>query len=114
MASIFSIAGRLYGNLARSDAGRDTVRALEDARRAVMREAGVARVRVRIAILKRKRTVHLALLGKTVHRLITNEVDPGTHAQVDTIISVLGEIDREIAAEEGELAVRRGENTSGG
>jgi hypothetical protein len=106
MTSIFKIAGRLYGRAARSETAKSASRAFEAAKRAVVRETGIAQVRLRIALLKRKRTAHLTLLGKTVHRLIKNEVDPSTHPQVRAIIAVLGEIEYEIAEAEADLRRR--------
>jgi len=109
MTSVFKIAGRLYGRAARSDAVKGAVRSFDIVKRTVAREAGIAQVRLRVLFLRRKLTAHLALLGKTVHRLIRNEVDPSAHPQVRIIIAVLGEIEREIAAAEEEL--RRRENS---
>ena len=109
MTNIFKIAGRLYGRAARSDAVKSAVRSFDMAKRSVVREAGIAQMRLRITFLRRKHTVHLTLLGKTVHRLIKNEIDPSTHPQVRTIIAVLGEIECEIAAAEEELRRRAGE-----
>lgn len=106
MTSIFKIAGRLYGQAMRSETAKSASRAVEAAKRAVVRETGIAQVRLRIALLRRKRTAHLTLLGKTVHRLVKNEVEPSTHPQVRTIIKVIGEIECEIAAEETEFRRR--------
>ena len=107
MTSIFKIAGRLYGRAMRSETMRNAARSADAVKRAVAREAGIAQMRLRIAFLRRKHTAHLALLGKTVHRLITNEVDPSAHPQVLAIIAVLGEIECEIAAAEKELERRQ-------
>jgi hypothetical protein len=110
MTSIFKIAGRLYGQAMRSETAKSASRAVGMAKRAVVRETGIAQVRLRIALLRRKRTAHLTLLGKTVHRLIKNEVDPSTHSQVRAIIAVLEEIEGEIAAEEEELGRRQADS----
>lgn len=110
MTSIFKIAGRLYGQAMRSETAKSASRAVEAAKRAVVRETGIAQVRLRVALLRRKRTAHLTLLGKTVHRLIKNEVDPSTHPQVRAIIAVLEEIEGEIAAEEEELGRRQADS----
>ena len=106
MTSIFKIAGRLYGRALRSETARNAARAADVVKRTVVREAGIAQMRLRITFLRRKHTIHLTLLGKTVHRLIKNEIDPSTHPQVRTIIAVLGEIECEIAAAEEELRRR--------
>ncbi len=107
MANIFRIAGRLYGRISSTDAAKNAGRALDTARRAVIREAGIARMRLRIAFFRRKHIGHLALLGKRVHRLVTNGVDPGTHPQVREIINTLGSIECEIAAAEAELLMMK-------
>ena len=103
MASIFTIAGRLYGLAVRSDAGKGAARTVESARRAVVREAGLARIRLRIALIRKKYETHLALLGKRVHCLAKNGEDPSHHPQVLEIIGVLGIIEGEIAEAEEEL-----------
>ena len=103
MAHIFRIAGRLYGRLSATDAAKTAGRALEAAKRAVVREASITRMRLRVAFFRRKHTGHLALLGKRVHRLVVNGVDPATHPQVSEIIRTLGSIECEIAAAEAEL-----------
>ena len=103
MANIFRIAGRLYGRLSLSDTAKSAGHAIDSAKKVVVREAMMARMRLRIAFFNRKYTGHLALLGKRVHRLVANGVDPGTHPQVREIISTLGSIEYEIAAAEAEL-----------
>ncbi len=107
MSNIFRMAGRLYGKLSATNTAKNAGRALDAARRAVVREASIARMRLRIAFFRRKHTGHLALLGKRVHRLVTNGVDPATHPQVSEIIRTLGSIECEIAAAEAELMMMK-------
>ena len=103
MTSIFTIVGRLYGRAVRSDAGKGAARAVDVARRTVVRETRLARMRLRAALIRKKFETHLALLGKRVYRLIKNGEDPEYNPQVLEIIEVLGIIEGEIAAAEAEL-----------
>ena len=105
--NIFKSAGRLYGRFLESEAGKSAARGAETLKRTIVREAEITRLRLRAALLRRKRSSHLALLGKRVHRIVTNGADPLTHPQVMEIIQVLGVIDSEVAAAEAELDAAR-------
>lgn len=107
MGGFFTIAGRLYGRFLASGTGKGAARSVETTKRIIVREAGIARLRLRAAFLHRKHAGHLALLGKRVHRLVANGADPAAHPQVGEIIGVLGAIDAEIAAAEAELDAAR-------
>lgn len=106
MANLFKIAGRLYGRAMLSKPVNDTVKA---AKKYVFTEMKLTDLKMRVALLKRKHQTHLTLLGRTVYRLMANEVDPAEHPQVRIILSVLAEIDGEIASAEQELVRRRAE-----
>jgi hypothetical protein len=106
MANIFRIAGRLYGRAVSSRPVNATVKAT---RKYLLTEMKLTDVRLRVTFLKRKLKAHFTLLGRTVFRLTRNGVDPMNHPQVQTIFRVLGEIEHEIAAAEGELRRRRAE-----
>jgi len=105
--NIFKTAGRLYGLFLASEAGKNAARGAETLKRTIAREAEITRLRLRAVLLRRKRTSHLALLGKRVHRIVTNGADPLTHPQVMEIIQVLGAIDVEITSAEAELDAAR-------
>ena len=100
MAQFFRIMGRLAGQAIKSHA---IDRAVATAAGYITSEVRLAEVRLRLAILRRKRTRHLTILGRTVYRLLANNIDPAVDARVATISRVLREIDGEIAAVEHEL-----------
>ena len=100
MAPFFRIMGRLAGQAIKTHAIDRAVVAVAGY---VASEARLAEVRLRLAILRRKRTRHLTILGRTVYRLLANNIDPEVDARVATISRVLREIDSEIAAVEHEL-----------
>ncbi|MHB9028791.1 MAG: hypothetical protein ACYC9O_08480 [Candidatus Latescibacterota bacterium] len=106
MANIFRIAGRLYGRAVSSGPVSATMKATK---KYFLTEMKLTDIRLRAAFLKRKLKAHLTLLGRTVFRLTRNGIDPLNHPQVQTIFRVLGEIEYEIAATEGELQRRRAE-----
>lgn len=106
MANLFKIAGRLYGRAMQSKPVSETVKVT---RKYFFTEMKLTDIRIRIAVLKRKRTVHLTLLGRTVYRIIANGGDPPNHPQILNILSVLGEIDSEIDSSESECVRRRAE-----
>lgn len=106
MANIFLVAGRLYGRAMHSKPVTATVKAT---RKYVFAEMKLTDIRLRIAFLRRKFKAHLTLLGRTVYRITANGGDSMCHPQVQTIFRVLGEIEYEIAAAEGELERRRAE-----
>ena len=58
-------------------------------------------------MLRKKRERHLIILGRTFYRLMSNDVPPFGASQVNTTLKVLGEIDLEIEAVEGELERRK-------
>ena len=104
MASIFTIAGRITGIfLAEPAIGR----AVRSARDYVSEEMQLAQIRMRRELLKKKRERHLVILGRTIHRLIANGVDPFENPQVNTVIRVIGEIDFETETTEFELEKRK-------
>lgn len=104
MASLFRIAGRLYGRAVHSKPVSSAVKATG---KYVLTEMKLADLRLRVVFLKRKLKAHYTLLGRTVFRLTRNGIDPFSHHQVQTILRVLGEIEYEIAAAEEELRRRR-------
>ncbi len=106
MASIFHIAGRLYGRAIHSKPVAATVKVTG---KYVLSEMKLTDVRLRAAFLRKKFQAHLTLLGRTAYRIAANGGDPVHHPQVETIFRVLGEIEYEIAAAEGELERRRTE-----
>ena len=106
MTNLFKIAGRLYGRAMVSKPVSETVNAVK---KYVLTEMKLTDLKVRAAVLKRKRRTHLTMLGRTVYRLTVNDVPPADHPQVRIILSVLTEIDSEIAAAERELVRRRAE-----
>jgi len=106
MANIFKIAGRLYGRAMMSKPVSETVKAMN---KYVFAEMMLTDIKMRAAVLKRKRRTHLTMLGRTVYRLTVNDVPPGGHPQVGNILAVLAEIDEEIRLAEEELLRRREE-----
>lgn len=100
MAPFFSIMGRLAGQAIKAHA---IDRAVATAAGYIASEARLAEVRLRLAILRRKRTRHLTILGRTVYRLLANDINPYGDERVVTLSRVLREIDGEIDAVEHEL-----------
>ena len=104
MAHYIRILGRLAGHAVRSHAFD---RAVTAAAGYFASELKLADLRAKSALLKRKKTNHLRLLGKTVFRLIQNDIDPLSDEHVIKIVNVLNEIGQEIATVEEELKRRR-------
>ncbi len=104
MARLIRILGRLTGKAIRSHAFD---RAISVAADYVVTEMRLTDLRAKRTLLKRKRTNHLRILGRTVHRLLENGVEPMETDQVRTILRVLGEIEDEIGTVEGELERRQ-------
>jgi hypothetical protein len=100
MASIFTIAGRLTGKLLKQPSVAGVVRT---ARQTIYSEIQLSEIRLRLAVLKKKRKRHHTILGRVIFRLISNNVAPFENPQVNTTLIVLREIDLEIEAVEGEL-----------
>ena len=104
MAQLFRIMGRLTGRAVRSQMFD---RAITSAAGYVVSEMRLADIRLKRTFLRQKRTRHVTLLGRTVYRLITNEVNPASDERVAAISRVLGEIDSEIEVVETELQRRK-------
>lgn len=100
MAQFFSIMGRLAGQAMKTHA---IDRAVTTAAGYIASEVRLAEVRLKLAILRRKRTRHLTILGRTVYRLLANDISPAGDERVVTLSRVLREIDGEIEAVEQEL-----------
>ena len=64
-------------------------------------------IKLKRTLLRKKRTQHLTILGRTVYRLLSNDVDPKSDQQIDTLSRVLNEIDGEIETVEQELQRRK-------
>jgi len=106
MINLFKVAGRLAGRALRSQAFN---RGMTVAAGYIVSEMKLTDVRAKRTLLRRKRTNHLILLGRTVYRLILNDVDPLRDDHIHKIVRVLGEIDMEISMIEDELQRRRKE-----
>ncbi|MBN1291511.1 MAG: hypothetical protein JXB48_06695 [Candidatus Latescibacteria bacterium] len=104
MAQIFKTMGRLAGQAVRTQA---VDRAITKARGYIQSEMRLADIRLKLKFLRQKRTRHLTLLGRTVYRLVNNDINPETDERVDTLNRVLHEIDNEVEMVESELQRRR-------
>ena len=104
MAYFFRVVGRLAGQALRSHAVN---RAMAKAAGYVLSEMKLADIKLKLKLLQQKRNRHLNLLGKTIYRLIINEIEPFTNKHTQTITRVLREIDMEIEAVEAELQHRK-------
>ncbi len=112
MAYIMRILGRVAGRAVRSGVF-DHV--LTVAAGIVISEMKVVDLRARRTILRRKFTTHKHLLGRTVYRLMVNDIPPAQHGAVEQIIRVMDEIGTEIGMVDEELRRRRETGrTSGG
>ena len=98
------ILGRFAGRALRSQAVNS---ALHQASGYILREMETADLKVKLGILKKKRSHHIQLLGRTVYRLMENGLDPISDEHTRTITLVLGEIDLEILAVRDEMKRRR-------
>ncbi|MFC1511901.1 hypothetical protein ACFL5H_01740 [Candidatus Latescibacterota bacterium] len=107
MSTIFRIMGRFAGHAMRSHAINMVV---NRASRRVYREMLLADIKIKLGLLRRKRTHHLHLLGRTVYRLASsNNGEPFDDTHTSTITRVLCEIDLEIDEAAGELERRKTE-----
>jgi len=104
MAYFIRVLGRLTGRAVKSHAFD---RAITAASVYIVSEMKLADLRAKRSLLRRKRSNHLRLLGKTVYRLIENGIEPLGEDHVRTILRVLDEIGGEIGQVEDELARRR-------
>ncbi|MCE5251090.1 hypothetical protein LLG96_12810 [bacterium] len=103
MANMFIIMGRLTG---RALSSHVIDRAISTATTYIVSEVRLADIKLKRTILRRKRTRHLTILGRTVYRLTLHDIDPSVDERVLRISRVLVEIDREIEIAEQELALR--------
>ncbi len=103
MATFFRVMGRLAGRALRSHAMDSVVTKVSGY---VLSEMRLADIKLKLRLLRQKRTHHISLLGKTVYRLFTNDIDPFNDSHTRTISNVLREIDMEITAMEEELERR--------
>ncbi len=104
MAQYFRVLGRVAGQAFKSQAIDRAVNVAVDY---VLSEVRLADVRARRVLLRRKRANHLSILGRTVYRLVDNDIEPMNDEHTLTIIRVLKEIDEEIRIVEEEIERRR-------
>jgi len=104
MTQFFRTMGRLTGYAIRSHAFD---RVISKAGSYLLSEMRLADIKLKLKLLRQKRTRHLRLLGKTVYRLSTNEIEPFKDNHTQTIIRVLREIDMEIEEVDTELQRRK-------
>ena len=104
MANIFTISGRFTGKLLNQPS---VARVVHSVTHYISTEVQLSQIRMSLGMLKNKRNRHHIILGRTIYRLIRNNVAPFENPQVDTIIRVLNEIDLEIEAVKYELARRK-------
>lgn len=104
MATFFRTMGRLTGYAVRSHA---VDRAVSRASQYLLREMKLADVKLKLAMLKQKRTRHIKLLGKTVYHLVCNDIPPFDDEHTQIIMRVLVEIDNEIDMVQTEMKRRR-------
>ena len=70
-------------------------------------EMRLSDIKLKRSLLRKKRTQHLTILGRTVYRLLSNNVNPKNDRRIDTLSRVLNEIDGEIETVEQELQRRK-------
>ena len=104
MANFFSTMGRITGYVLKSHA---VDRAVTKVASYLLSEMRLADIKLKLKLLRQKRTRHLKLLGKTVYRLSTNEIEPFKDNHTQTITRVLREIDMEIKEVDAELQRRK-------
>lgn len=104
MPQYFRVLGRVAGQAFKSQA---VDRAITVAVDYVLSEMRLADVRARRVLLRRKRANHLSILGRTVYRLVDNNIEPMNDEHTLTIIRVLEEIDEEIRIVDEEIKRRR-------
>ena len=103
MVNFFSTMGRITGYVLKSHA---VDRAVTKAASYLLSEMRLADIKLKLKILRQKRTRHLKLLGKTVYRLYNNNIYPFNDEHTQTITRVLREIDMEIKEVDKELQRR--------
>jgi len=104
MAGYIRMLGRLTGRALRSHAFD---RLVTVAAGYVASEMKLADLKAKRALLRQKRANHMRLLGRTVYRLVENDIDPFGHDSTGKIVRVIDEIDREIRDAEEALDFRR-------
>ena len=104
MANFFRTMGRLTGYALKSHA---VDRVITKAGSYILSEMRLADIKLKLKLLRHKRTRHLKLLGKTVYRLCANDIDPFKDEHTKTITRVLREIDIEIKEVDAELQRRK-------
>ena len=104
MAQFFRALGRFTGYVVRSHA---LDKAFSKTVNYIHSEIKLADVKLKLKLLRQKRTHHLELLGKTVYRLSVNNVEPFNDKNTQTITRVLREIDMEIEEVNNELERRK-------
>ena len=103
MAHFFRTMGRLTGRALKT---RAVDRAISNASVYILSEMKLADIKLKRAVLRRKRTRHLTILGRTVYRLTINDVNPAADERLAVISRVLKDIDGEIEEVEDELKRR--------
>ncbi|MFC1509568.1 hypothetical protein ACFL60_07790 [Candidatus Omnitrophota bacterium] len=104
MAKFFRTMGLLTGRALRTRAVNRTLTKAADYIAAEMR---LSDIKLKRSLLRKKRTQHLTILGRTVYRLLENDVNPKNDQRIDTLSRVLNEIDGEIESVEQELQRRK-------
>ncbi len=104
MAYFLRVVGRLARQALRSHAVN---RAMAKVAGYVLSEMKLADIKLKRKLLQQKRNRHLNLLGKTIYRLIINDIEPFTNKHTQTVTRVLREIDMEIEAVNDELERRK-------
>ena len=99
MDSIFRSAGRMTGKAMQTQTYK-TVR--EKAIEYTNEGIEAAKTAVKTAAAKQKFKSHLFILGRNVYKLVSNGESPAGNKQINALISVLKEIENEIAALEKE------------
>jgi len=104
MAQFFRALGRFTGYVVRSHAFD---KAISKTVNYIHSEIKLADVKLKLKLLRQKRTHHLELLGRTIYRLSVNNVEPFNDKNTQTITRVLREIDMEIEEVNNELERRK-------
>ena len=104
MANFFRTMGRLTGYALKSHA---VDRVITKAGSYILSEMRLADIKLKLKLLRYKRTRHLRLLGKTVYLLYNNNIYPFNDEHTRTITRVLREIDMEIKEVDAELQRRK-------
>ena len=96
--------GLLTGRALRS---RTVNRTLTKAADYIAAEMRLSDIKLKRTLLRKKRTQHLTILGRTVYRLLENDINPKNDRRIDMLSRVLNEIDGEIEVVEQELHCRK-------